>query len=147
MCLTAKISGYEMDQVILDLGSDTNVLPKHTWKFMEEPKLQWSTIQLCMGNQHKIIPLGRLSQVVVHIEGVKVLANFEVIQIVDDTNPYAALFGLYWATEMDGIINLKRKSMAFENNGTIVVVPLDPIEGARYTKLVCVENHVNISIR
>ena len=30
MRLTAQIREYEMDQVILDLGSDTNVLPKQT---------------------------------------------------------------------------------------------------------------------
>ena len=58
--MTAQIDDYEMDQVILDLESDSNVLPKHTWQRMGEPKLEWSTIHLCMANQQKIIPLGRL---------------------------------------------------------------------------------------
>ena len=58
--MTAQIGDYEMDQVILDLGSDANILPKHTWQQMGEPKLEWSTIQLRMANQQKIIPLGRL---------------------------------------------------------------------------------------
>lgn len=31
MRLTAQIREYEMDQVILDLGSNANVLPKQTW--------------------------------------------------------------------------------------------------------------------
>ena len=31
MHMTAQIGGYEMDQVILDLGSYANVLPKKTW--------------------------------------------------------------------------------------------------------------------
>ena len=30
MRLTAQIGDYEMDQVILELGSDANVLPKQT---------------------------------------------------------------------------------------------------------------------
>ena len=30
MCLTAQIGDYEIDQVILDLGSNANVLPKQT---------------------------------------------------------------------------------------------------------------------
>ena len=72
MQLIAQISDYEMDQVILDLGSDANVLPKKTWKRMGEPKLEWSTIQLRMANQQKIIPLGRLSGIMVDIAGVKV---------------------------------------------------------------------------
>lgn len=34
MRLTAQIREYEMDQVILDLGSDVKVLPKKTWEWM-----------------------------------------------------------------------------------------------------------------
>lgn len=34
MRLTMQIGEYKMDQVILDLGSDTNVLPKQTWERM-----------------------------------------------------------------------------------------------------------------
>ena len=33
---------------------------------------------------------------------------------------------------MDTIINLKRRCMVFEKNGTRVIVPLDPSEGAWY---------------
>jgi len=50
MRLTAQIGEYEMDQVILDLGSDTDVLPKQTWERMGRPMLQWSPIQLRMAN-------------------------------------------------------------------------------------------------
>ena len=39
MWLTAQIGDYEIDQVILDLGSDANVLPNQTWQRMGEPKL------------------------------------------------------------------------------------------------------------
>ena len=94
MRLTAQIGDYEIDQVILDLGSDANVLPKQTWKRMGEPKLDWSTIQLRMANQQKIIPLGRLSRFMVDIVGVKFLADFEVIEIVEDTDPYPVLLGI-----------------------------------------------------
>ena len=82
MQLMTQIGDYEMDQVILDLGSDANILPKKNWKRMGEPKLEWSTIQLRMANQQKIIPLGRLSKIMVVIVGVKVRDDFEVIQIV-----------------------------------------------------------------
>jgi len=33
-----------MDQVILDLGSDDNILPKQTWELMSKSMLQWSLI-------------------------------------------------------------------------------------------------------
>ena len=44
----AQIGEYEMDQVILDLGLDTNILPKQTWERIGRPVLQSSPIQLWM---------------------------------------------------------------------------------------------------
>jgi len=58
MILTTQIEEYEMDQVILYLGSDVKILPKQTWDRMGTPMLQWSLIQLRMENHHKIIPMG-----------------------------------------------------------------------------------------
>ena len=51
MRLNAQIGEYKMDQVILDMGSDNNVLKKNTWELMGNLKLQWSPIQLRMVNQ------------------------------------------------------------------------------------------------
>ena len=132
-----------MKQVILDLGSDVNVLPKKTWQRMGEPKLEWSTIQLRMASQQKIISLGRLSQIVVDIARVKVWADFEVIHIVEYVHPYPALLGLNWAIDMGSIINLKKRSMVFENRGMQVIVPLDPAEGERYTETVHIDEEVD----
>ena len=44
MKLSAQIGEYEMDQVILDLGSDANVLTKKTWELMGKLKLRWFPI-------------------------------------------------------------------------------------------------------
>ena len=68
----------------------------------------------------------------VDIAGVRVLADFEVIEIVEDADPYPALLGLDWAIDMGDVINLKERSMVFESKGTHVIVPLDPAEGAWY---------------
>ena len=114
--LAAKIGDFEMDQVILDIGSKVNVIPKQTWQQMGELKLQWTTTQLRMDNQQMITPLGKLPQVIVNIARVKVRANFEVIHTVGDTDPYPALLGLDWAMAVGGIINLKDCSMTFEKN-------------------------------
>jgi len=65
MRLTAQISEYEMDQVILDLGLDVNVLSKQIWECMGKPALQWYPIQLRMVNQQKILPMGRLHGITV----------------------------------------------------------------------------------
>jgi len=70
--------------------------------------LQWYPIQLRMVNQQKIIPMGQLQGVTMDIKGASALADFEVIEIVDDNNPYPALLGIDWAIDMNGVINLKK---------------------------------------
>ena len=59
-----------MDEVILDLGSEVNVLMKQTWEVMGKPKLRYSPIQLKLENQQKVNPLGRLSNIPMDIDGV-----------------------------------------------------------------------------
>lgn len=137
MRLTTQIKEYEMDQVILDLGLDTNVLPKQTWDRMGRPTLQWSPIQLRMANQQKIIPMGRLQGITVDIEGESMLADFEVIEIVDDSNPYPVLLGIDQAIDMNGLINLKKRKMIFEKKSLCVIILVDHAEGSRYTESVC----------
>lgn len=133
MRLTTQIGEYEMDQVILDLGSNANILPKQTWEMMGRPMLQWSPLQLCMASQQKIIPMGRLYGVTVNI-GASALVDFEVIEIVDDNNPYPMLLGIDWAFNMDEVINLKKRRKTFEKKALRFIVPLDPAEGAHYTE-------------
>ena len=69
--------------------------------------LQWSPIQLRMANQQKFLPMRRLQGVTVDIEGVSTQTDFEVIEIVDDNNPYPSLLGIDWFMDMNGVINLK----------------------------------------
>ena len=123
-----------MDQVILDLRSDMNIMPKQTWECMGRPMLQWSPIQLRMVNQQKILPMGMLQGITVDMEGASVLTDLKVIEIVDDINPYLALLGIYWATDMNGVINLKKCKMIFEKKSLCVVILLDPVEGSHYTE-------------
>jgi hypothetical protein len=88
------IGEYNMDNVILDLGSDVNVLPRKTWEMMGKHKLIWYPVQLRLTNQHKIVLIGRLKGVPVNIDGVYSVAYFEVIEIVDDSQPYPTFMGL-----------------------------------------------------
>lgn len=76
--------------------------------------LQWSLIQLRMENQQKIIHMGRLHGVTMDIEGTSALDDFEVIEIVDDNNPYLMLLGIDWSIDMNGVINLKKRKFSFE---------------------------------
>lgn len=87
-----------------------------------------------MANQQKIILMGQLQGIMVDIEGESMRADFEVIEIVDKSNPYPTFLGIDWDFSMDSLIKLKRRSMVFEKNGTKVVIPLDPSKGAWYTE-------------
>ena len=81
-----------MDYIILDLGSDVNILKRHTWESMGKMRLDMSPIQPRLANQSKVLPIGQLTQVPVEVEGLRTCANFEVFDIFDDINPYLALF-------------------------------------------------------
>jgi hypothetical protein len=60
------------------------------------------------------------------------MEEFEVIEIVDDSQPYPALMGLEWDFDKHTIINLKRREMIFEVGNLKFIVPLDQSEGKRY---------------
>ena len=42
MRMNIQIGDYEVDLVILDLGSDVNILAKQTWQSTGKPTLGWS---------------------------------------------------------------------------------------------------------
>ena len=77
--------------------------------------------------------MGRLSNVPVDIDGVRSLADFEVIEIIDESNPFLALLGIDWAFDNLVFINLKKKQMTFEGHNIRIIVPLDPSKGPRCT--------------
>ena len=87
----------------------------------------------------EVLPIGRLSNVSVNVEGLHTFAEFEVINIVDDTNPYPALLGIDWAIDNQTIINFKKRILSFEYEEMRVVSPIDPLEGQRYIKPVYTE--------
>ena len=98
-----------MDEVILDLGSEVNVLTKYTWEQMGSPKLARSPIHLRLANQQRVSPLGRLPQVPFNIDGVCSFADFEVIEIIGDSRPYPFLLGIVWAINNMDVIDLKKR--------------------------------------
>jgi hypothetical protein len=84
------------------------------------------------------------------IDGVHSVENFEIIDIVDDSQPYPTLMGLEWAFDNQTIINLKRREMIFEVRDLKVTTPLDPTKGTRYiepTKGNEIENLYNMTVR
>jgi hypothetical protein len=62
----------------------------------------------------------------VNIDGVRKVAYFEVMNIVDEIQPYPSLMGLEWAFYKQEIINMKRREMIFEVGELKVTASLDP---------------------
>jgi hypothetical protein len=113
--LNENFGDFNMRDIILDLGSKVNVFPKKTWEAMGEPTLGYSPIQLNLENQHRVVPIGRLKGILVDLDGVRTMADFEVFDIVNNTSPYPTLLGLDWAYDNQAIINLKTRNMIFES--------------------------------
>jgi hypothetical protein len=86
-----------------------------------------------MENQYCIFPVGRMEDVKVDVVGVKTIADFEVIEIMGDEDPYPTLLGIDWGYDNYVIIDLKRDTMTFEVDGVKVIHPLDPYMGPKYT--------------
>jgi hypothetical protein len=137
--LNANIGDFNMGDIILDLGSEVNVLPKKTWKCMGYPTLGYSPIQLKLENQHRVLPIGRLKGVTIDLDGVRTKADFEVIEIVDGTTPYPTLLGLEWEFDNQTIINLKTRKIMFESGEYRFIAPLNPSEGERFVELTCLD--------
>lgn len=78
--------------------------------------------------------MGRLQGITVDIEGVSTWMDFKVIEIVDESSPYPTLLGKDWATDMNGVINLKKRKMIFEKNSLRVIIPLDLGEGLYFSE-------------
>jgi hypothetical protein len=115
--LNAEIGEYDIDYVVLDLGSEVNVITKQTWALMGKPKLIYSPIRLRMANQQTVSPFGRLEHVPVDIDRVRMFADFELIEIVDDNFPYPVLLGIDWAFNNSTVPDLKKRQMTFERDG------------------------------
>jgi hypothetical protein len=84
-------------------------MTKKTWALMGKTKLIYSPIRLRMANQQYVSPFGILEHVHVHIDRVRMFADFEVIEIVDDNCPYPALLGIDWAFNNSTLVDLKKR--------------------------------------
>jgi hypothetical protein len=76
---------------------------------MGKPKLIYSPIRIRMANQKAVSPFGRLEHVPVDIDGVRTLADFEMIEIVDDRCPYPVMSGIDWPFNNSTVVDLKKR--------------------------------------
>jgi hypothetical protein len=68
----------------------------------------------------------------VNIDGVHSTIDFEVIEIMEYSQPYPTLMGIQWDFYNEVRINLKRREMIFEVGYLKFTTPLDPTKGKGY---------------
>ena len=114
---------------------------KKTWALMGKTNLIYSPIRIKMTNQQIVTPFKILEHIPVDIDGVRMFAYFEVIEIVDDSFPYPALLRIDWAFNNSTVVDLKKRCMTFEGDGLRVIAPLDLDEGPWYTEPIREEDY------
>ena len=96
---------------------------------MGKPTLGWSPMQLRLANQAKVQPIGRVSKLVMDVEGMKNYVDFDVIEVVEGGGSYVSLLGIGWANDSMVVINFKKRMVTFENQDIRVISAMDPSEG------------------
>ena len=91
MTMNVQIGDYDVDSVILDLGSDVNILTNNTWKNMGKPQLAWSPLQVRLANQAKVSPIGKIPRLMEEVKGMNTYRDFSDIEIVNEGSSYLAL--------------------------------------------------------
>jgi hypothetical protein len=101
---------------------------------MGEPKLGYSNIHLKLSNEQRVIPIGRLNNKTMDLDGLCTTTDFEVMDMVDESIPFPSLLGIDWAFDNEAIINFKTRKMIFEVGKFKVVAPLNPSYCERYVE-------------
>ena len=91
MTMNVQIGDYDVDSVILDLGSDVNILTNNTWNNMGKPQLAWSPLQVRLANQAKVSPIGKIPRLMEEVKGMNTYMDFSVIEIVNEGSSYLVL--------------------------------------------------------
>ena len=124
-----KINEFLIPRVVLDFGSQVNILTKDTWEKLGQPQLVKSDYYLKLANQGLIEPLGLCRNVQTTIMGISVEIEFKVIEPKEGIKSYPSLVGRPWARKMKANISLEKYRIKLKGQGKNVIIPLDPKEG------------------
>jgi hypothetical protein len=91
-----EINEILIKQVVVDFGSQVNILPRETWIRMGRPTLAPTLNYLKLADQRLIEPIGILRNVETQIMGIPTQVDFEVIDLVEGMPTYTTLVGRPW---------------------------------------------------
>ena len=116
-------------KVVLDFGSQVNILTKSTWKKLGQPKLIKSEYYLKLADHGLIEPLGLCKNIETTIMGITVTTDFKVIEPKEGNKSYPTLVDRPWARKMKANIWLEKDRIKLKGQGKKIIIPLDPKEG------------------
>jgi hypothetical protein len=129
-----EIDGHMIKQVIVDFGSQVNILPRETWVRLGKPLLHPTMNFLKLADQRFIEPIGTLKSVITSIMGIPTRVDFEVINLVEGIPAYPALVRRPWGQNMKATISLERDIIKLKGSNKKIIIPLDPKEGKPWVK-------------
>ena len=125
-----QINEFLIPRVVLDFGSQVNILTKSTWEKLGRPQLVKSYYYLKLADQGLIEPLGLCRNIETTIMGISVKIDFKVIEPKEGSNSYPTLVGQTWARKMKSNISFQKDKIKLKGQGKKIIIPLDPKEGA-----------------
>ena len=88
-----EIEGYHIRKVVLDFGSQVNIMTRDTWEQLGKPRLNESGIYLKLADQGLIEPIGVWKNVDTTIKGISTKVNFEIINPKERYSSFPTLVG------------------------------------------------------
>ena len=129
-----EIEGYHIRQVVLDFGSQVNIMTCDTWEQMGRPRLYESGIYLKLDDQVLIEPIGVWKNVDTTIKGISTKVDFEIIDPKEGSSSFLALVDWPWVRKMKASISLDKERIKLKGNGKKVIVPIHLSQGEPWTK-------------
>ena len=91
-----QINDSLIPKVVLDFGSQVNILTKDTWEKLGRPQLVKSDYYLKLADQGLIEPLGLCRNIETKIMGIPIRTNLKVIEPREGSKSYPTLVGRPW---------------------------------------------------
>ena len=104
-----EIEGYNVRQVVLDFGSQVNIMTRDTWEQLGRPHLNELGIYLKLADQGLIEPTGVQRNVDTMIKGISTKIDFKIINPKEGSSSFPALVGRPWGRKMKSSISLEKE--------------------------------------
>ena len=124
-----EIEGVLIPQVVVEFGSQVNILPRDTSVNLGTPKLEKLDFYLKLADQGLVDPLGIQKDIKTTIMDISTRIDFQVIEPKQGSNSYATLVGRPWGRNMKGNISLDKDILKIKGKGKKISIPLDPRDG------------------